>query len=102
MIEYVYCDGQIDFDQIFGGEKRKTALRIELEDADAVAPVGSEKLAGYQHLPVKDFSSREEGARVYGIATRLPGSEDKVRILFEPNDRMLDMMETKCPRIVEK
>ena len=101
-IEYIYCDGQIDFDQIFGGEKRKTALRIELEDADVVAPKDSERLAGCQHLPVKDFGSREPEARVYGIATKTPGSEDKILIWFEPSDKMLDMMAAKCPRIVEK
>ena len=28
--EYVYCDGQLDFDMIQGGEKRKTVLRLSL------------------------------------------------------------------------
>ncbi len=102
MWEYVYVDGQIDFDEIFGGEKRKTVLRIEIEEADAVAPVDSEKLAGYRHLPVKNFTSLEEGARVYGIATKLSGKEEKVLILFEPSDKMLDMMSEKSPRTVTK
>ena len=37
--EYVFCDGQLDFDLIKGGEKRKHILRIELENADVVAPL---------------------------------------------------------------
>jgi len=37
--EYVFCDGQLDFDRIQGGEKRKTILRIELENADVIAPM---------------------------------------------------------------
>ncbi|MBO4395486.1 MAG: hypothetical protein J5819_03975 [Eubacterium sp.] len=102
MWEYVYVDGQIDFDEIFGGEKRKTVLRIEIEEADAVAPADSEKLAGYRHLPVKNFTSLEEGARVYGIATRIPGKEEKVLIMFEPSDKMLDMIRDKAPRIIER
>ena len=101
-IEYIYCDGQLDFDQIFGEEKRKNALRIEIENADVIAPRDSSRLAGYQQLPVKDFTSREPDARVYGIATKEPESENKVLILFEPSDKMLDMMAAKCPRIVEK
>ena len=100
--EYVYCDGQIDFDQILGGEKRKTALRIEIEDADVVAPKDSERLAGYQHLPVRNYTSRAADARVYGIATKLGEDGNKVLILFEPNDKMLEMMQGKCPRTVEK
>ncbi len=102
MIEYIYCDGQLDFDQIFGGEKRKNALRIEIEDADMIAPIDSARLDGYRHLSVKDFSSKAEGAKLYGIATRMPGREDKCMIVFEPSEKMLDMMRAKCPRTVEK
>ena len=35
--EYVFCDGQLDFDMIQGGERRKNILRIEIEDADVKA-----------------------------------------------------------------
>ena len=103
MTEYIYCDGQLDFDQIYGGEKRKNALRIEIEDADVIAPMDSSRMDGYRHLSVKDFSSREPDAKLYGIATKLPGGSDtKYVIVFEPNEKMLDMMRAKCPRTVEK
>ena len=102
MLEYIYCDGQLDFDQIFGGEKRKNALRIEIEEADIIAPIDSPRLDGYRHLPVKDMTSREPEAKVYGIATKQPYSEDKILILFEPGEKMLDMMRAKSPRTVEK
>lgn len=88
--EYVFCDGQLDFDLIKGGEKRKHILRIELENADVVAPLGSEALDGYRHLPVKDFSSRPSGRHLYGIATRLPKQESKVLIRFEPRKNAQD------------
>lgn len=101
--EYVYCDGQLDFDMIQGGERRKNILRIEVENADVVAPIKSERLAGYRHLEVRDYSSKNPDAAVYGIATRLPDKgEEKVLILFEPGGRMVEMMHTKCPNIVEK
>ena len=103
MLEYIYCDGQLDFDQIFGGEKRKNALRIEIEDADVIAPMTSSRMDGYRHLPVKDFSSREPEAKLYGIATKLSGEGDaKTVLVFEPSEKMLEMMHAKCPRIVEK
>lgn len=95
--EYVFCDGQIDFDQILGGEKRKTILRIELEDADLIAPMDSHWMDGYRHLPARDYSSLRPEAKKYGIATRLEGKEEKVVLVFEPNQKMLDMIKTKFP-----
>ena len=100
--EYVYCDGQLDFDMIQGGEKRKHILRIEIEDADVIAPWDSPKMDGYRHLPVKDYSSLRQDANVYALATRMEGQEEKIVIKFEPTERMIDMMHTKCPNIVEK
>ena len=99
--EYVFCDGQLDFDMIQGGERRKNILRIEIEDADVIAPVDSHRLDGYRHLDVRDYSSMKENVKVYGIATRRPEKEDKVLILFEPTSRMIDLMDKKCPDIVE-
>ena len=95
--EYVYCDGQIDFDQILGGEKRKTKLRIEIEDADVIAPYGSDRLGGYQQISTKDYSSLDAEAPKFVIVTKAPKDEGKVKIVFEPSDKMLDMMRTKCP-----
>ena len=97
---YVFCDGQLDFDMIQGGERRKNILRIEIEDADAIAPIQSTKLDGYRHLEVRDYSSMNEKANVYGIATRLPEKDEKVMILFEPTSRMVELMQKKCPEIV--
>lgn len=98
--EYVFCDGQLDFDMIQGGERRKNILRIEIEDVDAIAPIQSTKLDGYRHLEVRDYSSMNEKANVYGIATRLPEKDEKVMILFEPTSRMVELMQKKCPEIV--
>lgn len=99
--EYVFCDGQLDFDMIKGGEKRKNVMRIDIENADVIAPIGSTPLDGYRHLPVKDCSSKNEGAKLYGIATRLPKQEKKVLIQFEPSEKMIEMMKAKCPNIVK-
>ena len=88
--EYVFCDGQLDFDMIQGGEKRKNVLRIEIDEADLIAPLDSARMDGYRHLEIKDYSSMREDARIYAIATRLPNKQEKVVILFEPTLRMLE------------
>lgn len=100
--EYVFCDGQLDFDMILGGEKRKHILRIEIENADVIAPMESSALDGYRHLPVKNYSSMKAGAPIYGIATTMPKQQEKVLIVFEPNERMLELMRDKCPNIVKE
>lgn len=99
--EYVFCDGQLDFDVIQGGEKRKNILRIEIEDADVIAPIDSERLARYQHLEKRDYSSMRQDANRYGIVIRLPEKQEKVVILFEPTMRMVELMKKKCPESVE-
>lgn len=95
--EYVFCDGQLDFDQILGGERRKTKLRIELEDADVIVPMDSHRMDGYRHLPVIDYSSLRQEVVKYGIVIRLEGKEDKTVLVFEPGKKMLDMIQTKFP-----
>lgn len=101
--EYIFCDGQLDFDKIQGGEKRKNILRIEIEESDVVAPVDSERLAGYRHIPKRDFTSGYPDRTVYGVVTRSAGKgEEKQLLLFEPSEKMIDLMHDKCPNLVEK
>ncbi len=97
--EYVYCDGQLDFDMIMGGQKRKHVLRVEIAEAAAIAPMDSVKMDGYRHLSVLDYTSLDNSARVYGIVTTV--KNQKCVVYFEPTDKMLDLMKIKCPNIVE-
>jgi len=96
--EYVFCDGQVDFDKISGGAKRKTMLRVDFEKLVVVAPKNSHALDGYRHngVQVKDFTSLEEHARVYGMV--ISGGEQNIMIYFEPSDKMLAAMKQKAPR----
>ena len=96
--EYVFCDGQVDFDKISGGVKRKTMLRVDFEKLVVVAPKNSHSLDGYRHngVEVKDFSSLEETAKVYGMV--ITGGERNTLIYFEPSEKMLVAMKQKAPR----
>ena len=96
--EYVFCDGQVDFDKISGGAKRKTMLRVDFEKLVVIAPKNSHALDGYRHngVEIKDFSSLEEKARVYGMV--ISGGEKPTMIYFEPNEKMLTAMKQKAPR----
>ena len=99
--EYVYVDGQIDFDRIMGGAKRKTVLRVDLENAEVVAPVDSDEINHYsykENMIVKDYSSMEQDHYKYALITAPDGKYTK--IIFEPSAKMLDCMKSKYPRKV--
>ena len=100
--EYVYCDGQIDFDMIQGEDKRKTVLRIDLDNADVIAPMDSERMAGYRHLQTKKFYSLQPDAKTYGVVIRSEGKEEKLVLEFEPNEKMMDLILNKYPKKAEK
>lgn len=94
--EYVFCDGQLDFDKIMGGAKRKTALRIDFENVEIVAPKGSHALDSYQQHRVKDFSSCNSEVKPYVIITS--NGDQMLQIYFEPSEKMLEVMKLKSPR----
>lgn len=93
--EYIFVDGQIDFDRILGGERRKTMKRTDLEKVEVVAPEDSHKLDAYRHLPLVDYSSGFATDRHYiAVSTSEQGNE---LIRFTPDEKMLSMMRMKAP-----
>ena len=99
--EYIFCDGQIDFDRISGGEKRKTMLKIDIDNIDVMAPANSHELDSYnnqQNLTVKDFTSKTGEAKVYCIFVNKDGQ--RMKIMFEPSETMVDYCKQKGMRKV--
>lgn len=96
--EYVYCDGQLDFDKIMGNSKRKNALRIDFDKVEMMAPVKSHALDAFSHkqVKVKDFTSLNPNANVYAIICR--DNEALLKILFEPSEKMIACIKQKSPR----
>ena len=96
--EYIFCDGQIDFDRISGGQKRKTMRRIDFEQVEICAPIKSHSLDSYNHSNIKviDYSSRDPQRPKYAVILRDKGN--LVKIVFEPNETMLSCIKSKAPR----
>lgn len=97
--EYIFVDGQIDFDTISGGEKRKTRLRIDFEQVEVVAPLGSHALDAYKHYRVRNYSSLRKDAKIYVVVAKV-GEEGLEQIYFEPSEKMVSLMKEKAPRKV--
>ncbi len=92
--EYIFVDGQIDFDRILKGEKRKTMKRIDMEKVEVVAPEKSHALDAYRKNPMFDYSSGMEGKHYIAIFVGEKGME---QIKFTPDEKMLTAIGTKSP-----
>ena len=97
--EYIFVDGQLDFDQIFSGSSRKRRLRIDFDTLEALAPTGSHHLDNFKNMKSKDYDfSSMTGNDGHTIVCHV--GNDVVKIKFEPNEEMLKLMKGKCPRKV--
>lgn len=98
--EYTFVKGELDIDKIMGKSKRKRCIVVDLENTEIVAPVNSHALDAYQSKKCKeyDFSSHMPEAKPYVIYATVKNEMSK--ILFEPNERMLNDMRNTAPRKV--
>ena len=92
--EYIFVDGQIDFDMIIKGEKRKTKKRIDLEKAELITRDGAPALFNYKSTPLLDFSSGNREDDDYIMVVR--GSNGMQRIKFTPDEKMLSNIKFKA------
>ena len=100
--EYVFCDGQFDFDNIMGGNKRRTQLRLDLDNCEVLCPANSHQLDGYtyQRVTVKDFSSGNPSAKTYALVGKDSKNNTLVKAIFEPSEKMIALAKQKAPRKV--
>ncbi len=98
--EYIFVDGQIDFDCIYRGEKRKTLKRIDMDKVEIVAPETSKFLDPYRQAALLDYSSRMPEAKHY-IAV-VNGEKGTEQIRFTPDQKMLEKIKLKSPSKLKK
>lgn len=98
--EYIFVDGQIDFDCIYKGAKRKTLQRIDMDKVEFFAPASSHVLDSYKDMPVVDYASGYEPEKDYVAIHQ--GEKGMEKILFTPDEKMLSMIEQKSPSKLKK
>ena len=98
--EYLFVDGQLSIDKILGKAKRKKAWEGAMDDIQIIAPSDSFVLNDYRsgQSKVLDFSSHMPGARTYTAIVQKPSGQE--RVVFEPNDKMIQCFRQKAPRKV--
>ena len=98
--EYLYINGNLDIDKIMSKARRKKVFEMEITDLEVMAPKGEAELKLYQGLKAHDYSSGNAEGRKYEMIVIQNG--EKKRIIFEPNDVIVDGMRMLAPRKVHK
>ena len=92
--EYSYVGGEIRIDRIVARSRRKHLITLEKEGILKVAP--ENMFRGPENgLIVADYSSGEEGKQVYALLYEKKGR--RMKVLFEPGEKMLSMMKSALP-----
>lgn len=101
--EYTYIEGELAIDRIKAKRKRKKIAKIDMDAVMMIAPIGSDELRDYENnknMVVKDCSSRMQGRKLYEVVYRK--DSDLLGIIFEPDDNMLTIIQSRNPRKVVK
>mgnify|MGYP003305590766 CR=1 FL=1 len=95
--EYIFVDGQIDFDVMYSSNSRKHLKTIDMEKVEIVQLYKNYEYKKPDRKQVK-YISGDKDATVYSII--LHGEQGSEEILFEPDENFLSYMKRKAPRKV--
>ncbi len=96
--EYQYINGDIDIDKIMHKERRKNIFSANIKDMELLAPSGNSQLSSFGSAKVYDFTGGYGDAPVYEMIFIEAGM--KKRVLFEPDEHMIEGMWMQAPRKV--
>ncbi|MFR5602157.1 MAG: DUF6106 family protein [Lachnospiraceae bacterium] len=98
--EYLFVTGSFSVDKILGRSSRKTAWEASMEEIQLIAPADHQGLRDYEkpNMKVLDFTSRMPGRPVYALIHQAKG--ETVKVLIEPNDKILQCFRQTAPRKV--
>ena len=96
--EYIYVDGDIDIDAVMGKAKRKRKKSFSVKEIELMAPAKSHRMDYYNNdmkMQVLDYSSNNPENHCFCAVIHQDGAAQK--ILFEPNQEMLDAIRMRAP-----
>ena len=95
--EYLFAEGGLRIDRILGRARRKNVFECEKEEVQIIAPLGAGQLREYenQRIKIMDCTSGRTKEGVYAVICQ-KGSET-IKILLEPNEKMLGAMRRSLP-----
>ena len=96
-VEFEYLVGDVSIDRILARSRRKKVLDCKKEEIQIVAPSDSYMLKDYEKtgMKVKDCTSGRNGSKTYALIYQQ--GADCVKILFEPNEKILRALRHSVP-----
>lgn len=96
--EYLYIDGGFSIDKILGRSRRKKVMECSKDELIMVAPSDSFVLKDYETsgMKVLDCSSGRKEVKTHTLIYQ-KGSQH-YKVIFEPNDKMLQAVRYTTPR----
>lgn len=96
--EYLYYNGEIDIDIIYRKAYRKNIFSVNVSEMEMLAPVNSIEVKHYERLKTVDYSSGTKNGNKYVMVIAKSGQ--KIRMIFEPNEKMIEDLFYRAPRKV--
>ena len=100
--EYTFVNGKLDVDKIMNKARRRRLLAFDFNHLEIMAAEKSHLLDSYRQKTCKvyDFTSNnsENADRIYVIYGT--DKNEMIKILFEPDEKMLNDMRNNAPRKV--
>ena len=99
--EYSFLNGELSVDKIIGQRKRKSIANYDIKEAEIVAPLVSDAVVRASgNAIIKDYSTRINNNDLYAMI--INNSNGKFKVVFEPNEKVLEAMYHVRPAIVKK
>jgi len=96
--EYLYYNGDLDIDIIYRKTKRKRVYSMNVSDLEVLAPIHSMEVKPYERLRTFDYSSGMRNGNEYVMIVSKNGQKE--RMIFEPNEKIVEDLFYKAPRKV--
>lgn len=96
-IEYEYClvNTQLDVDKIIAKSSRKHLLTVDLKNLEIAAPINSDRLSRLTNVKIVDYSTGEENVQTFALVVRT--DKELIRIIFNPNNKLMDAIYKLAP-----
>ena len=96
--EYLYYNGDFDVDIIYRKTKRKKVYSMNVSELELLAPIQSMEVKPYERLRTFDYSSGTRSGKEYVMVVSRNGQKE--RVVFEPNEKIIEDLYYKAPRKV--
>ncbi len=99
--EYLLVNNELTVDVIYGKNKRKHCIEVNVKDAEIFAPINSDRVKQYidnRNIESKDFSTGNLNGDVYVMVVSCQGR--LIKLFIEPNEKLMEGIKSYIPRKV--